>query len=56
MILLDTNLLTRMTRSQESQAVTARAAMQSYGISRLLTFNIDHFRTLPITIIDPLSP
>lgn len=29
------------------------AAMQSYGINRLLTFNISHFRGLPITIIDP---
>jgi predicted nucleic acid-binding protein len=32
------------------------AAMQSYGISRLLTFNIGHFRGLPITILDPASP
>ncbi|HXU30004.1 MAG TPA: PIN domain-containing protein [Thermoanaerobaculia bacterium] len=148
MILLDTNLLTRMTRSQEAQAVTARAAiqtllgrrellalvpqnlyefwvvatrppgappagsnglgmtpaqaghwlrffqrrftllpdreelsrlwqslvesygvtgfrahdvrlvaaMQSYGIARLLTFNIAHFRSLPVTILDPASP
>lgn len=32
------------------------AAMQSYGISRLLTFNIAHFRGLPITILDPSSP
>jgi predicted nucleic acid-binding protein len=31
------------------------AAMQSYGITRLLTFNTDHFRTFPITIIDPAS-
>jgi predicted nucleic acid-binding protein len=32
------------------------AAMQSYGIARLLTFNIVHFRSLPVTIIDPASP
>lgn len=32
------------------------AAMQSYGISRLLTFNAVHFRSLPVTIIDPASP
>ncbi len=31
------------------------AAMQSYGIDRLLTFNIAHFRGLPITVIDPAS-
>ena len=32
------------------------AAMQSYGIARLLTFNIGHFRNLPVTILDPASP
>ena len=32
------------------------AAMQSYGITRLLTFNIAHFRGLPVTILDPPSP
>lgn len=32
------------------------AAMQSYGISRLLTFNGTHFRGLPVTIVDPVSP
>lgn len=32
------------------------AAMQSYGIARLLTFNVDHFRTLPVAILDPASP
>ena len=31
-------------------------AMQSYGIARLLTFNIGHFRSLPVTILDPASP
>jgi len=31
------------------------AAMQSYGISRLLTFNVTHFRGLPVTILDPPS-
>jgi predicted nucleic acid-binding protein len=32
------------------------AAMQSYGIMRLLTFNSAHFRGLPVTILDPASP
>jgi predicted nucleic acid-binding protein len=32
------------------------AAMQSYGITRLLTFNGAHFRDLPVTILDPASP
>ena len=32
------------------------AAMQSYGITRLLTFNGSHFRGLPITILDPATP
>ncbi len=29
------------------------AAMQSHGIASLLTFNTDHFRNFPITLIDP---
>lgn len=29
------------------------AAMQSYGITRLLTFNSAHFRGLPITVLEP---
>lgn len=29
------------------------AAMQSYGIAQLLTFNGTHFRGLPITVLDP---
>jgi predicted nucleic acid-binding protein len=32
------------------------AAMQSYGITRLLTFNAADFHGLPITIIDPAAP
>ncbi len=32
------------------------AAMQSYGITRLLTFNVDHFSGLPVTILEPASP
>ena len=31
------------------------AAMQSYGIARLLTFNADDFRGLPVTTLDPAS-
>lgn len=32
------------------------AAMQSYGITQLLTFNAGDFHGLPVTIIDPASP
>ena len=32
------------------------AAMQTYGIRRLLTFNSADFQNLPITILDPASP
>jgi predicted nucleic acid-binding protein len=32
------------------------AAMQSYGITRLLTFNSADFRGFPITIVDPTAP
>lgn len=32
------------------------AAMQSYGIARLLTLNVGHFRSLPVRILDPASP
>ncbi len=31
------------------------AAMQSYGIAHLLTFNAIHFRGLPITVFDPAA-
>jgi len=31
------------------------AAMQSHGIARLFTFNADHFRNFPITLVDPMS-
>ena len=31
------------------------AAMQSYGISRLLTFNADDFRGFPVTLLDPAT-
>ena len=31
------------------------AAMRSYGITRLLTFNATHFRGMPTTILDPAS-
>jgi len=30
--------------------------MQSYGITRLLTFNGGDFRTLPVTVLDPAMP
>jgi predicted nucleic acid-binding protein len=32
------------------------AAMQSYGITRLLTFNVQDFRNLPVTVLDPAAP
>jgi predicted nucleic acid-binding protein len=32
------------------------AAMQTYGITRLLTFNGGHFRDLPVTVLDPALP
>jgi predicted nucleic acid-binding protein len=31
------------------------AAMQSHGITRLLTFNTGHFAIFPITVVDPAS-
>jgi predicted nucleic acid-binding protein len=39
-------------RSHDARLV---AAMQSYGITRLFTFNTVHFRLFPITLIDPGS-
>ncbi|HEX5423026.1 MAG TPA: hypothetical protein VFW94_05705 [Candidatus Acidoferrales bacterium] len=30
------------------------AAMQSYGVTELQTFNAGHFRALPVTVLDPL--
>lgn len=38
-----------------SHDVRLVAAMQTYGITRLLTFNAAHFRALPVTILDPAS-
>lgn len=32
------------------------AAMQSYGVAQVLTFNGAHFRGLPIAVIDPAMP
>lgn len=31
------------------------AAMQSHGISRILTFNASDFKAFPITVVDPAS-
>ena len=39
-------------RSHDARLV---AAMQTYGIERLLTFNAEHFRRYSIAIIDPAS-
>ncbi len=58
MILLDTNLLTRMTWSHDPQSHDVRlvVAMQSYGITRFLTFNAADFRGLPLMVLDPATP
>ena len=32
------------------------AAMQCYGITRILTFNAAHFSNLPVAVLDPNSP
>ncbi len=39
-------------RSHDARLV---AAMQTYGIERLLTFNVEHFRRFSVAIIDPAS-
>lgn len=31
------------------------AAMQTYGITRILTFNSEDFRPFPITVVDPMQ-
>jgi predicted nucleic acid-binding protein len=38
-----------------SHDVRLVAAMQCYGIMRLLTFNGDDFRGFPVTVVDPAS-
>ncbi|HET6881706.1 MAG TPA: hypothetical protein VFI31_16200 [Pirellulales bacterium] len=55
------DISTRWLTLVESQGVTgfrahdARlvAAMQSYGISQIMTFNGGHFRDLPVTVLEP---
>lgn len=49
--------LVRTLRIKGFRAHDARfaAAMQSYGITRLLTFNGGDFKDLPVTIVDPAS-
>ena len=39
-------------RSYDARIV---AAMQTYGVAKLLTFNAQHFRSFPITILDPAA-
>ena len=39
-------------RSHDARLI---AAMQSYGITRLLTFDADDFKGFPITLLDPVS-
>jgi hypothetical protein len=38
-----------------SHDVRLVAAMQSYGVKQLLTFNATHYRGLPITVVDPFQ-
>ncbi len=40
-------------RSHDARLV---AAMQTYGIDRLLTFNGTEFRDLPVVVVDPREP
>lgn len=49
--------LVRMRGIKGSRSHDARlvAAMQCYGLTRLLTFNGADFRDLPVTAIDPIS-
>lgn len=42
-------------RGNKSHDARLVAAMQTYGISRILTFNANDFRKFPITVIDPVS-
>jgi predicted nucleic acid-binding protein len=39
-------------RSHDARLV---AAMESYGVARLLTFNAEHFKRFAITVVDPGS-
>jgi predicted nucleic acid-binding protein len=50
--MLVSSLSIRGFRAHDARLV---AAMQGYGISRLLTFNGPDFKDLPITVIDPRS-
>jgi predicted nucleic acid-binding protein len=47
-----TTLRIKGIRSYDARLV---AAMQSYGVTRLLTFNTDDFKAFPITLIDPVA-
>ena len=46
---------THAIKGYRSYDVRLVAAMQTYGIGMLLTFNIDDFRGFPITVLDPAS-
>ena len=43
------------TKGLKSYDARLAAAMQTYGISRLLTFNASDFKGFSITIIDPAA-
>jgi predicted nucleic acid-binding protein len=49
--LVETTAITGF-RSHDARLV---AAMQSYGITRTLTFNAADFRGLPVTVVDPAA-
>ncbi len=49
---LVTTLGIKGARSHDARLV---AAMQSYGITRLLTFNVEHFAGFSITLMDPTA-
>lgn len=42
-------------RGFQAHDIRLVAAMQSHGIERLMTFNVVHFRGMPITVVDPDS-
>jgi predicted nucleic acid-binding protein len=61
MILLDINdcwhslVKTHAVKGAKSHDARLVAAMQTYGIRRLLTFNLSDFSVFSITIIDPAT-
>lgn len=48
-------VISRKIRGFRAHDARLVAAMQCYGITRLLTFNVADFMDLPVTIVDPAS-